>query len=126
MQIDTTTTKYDMGQKLYMDFFGEMEAYIIGEIKINGQGVIKYGVKNEASPTAIYVYLTEAEIEKIFNAAEDTVWQVKGIEMFKHTVENKNDSECPCGGDIADDCADCFYSGEFHYINGECVRREEN
>ena len=40
----------------------------------------------------------------------------------------KNDkckNQCPLGGDISNDCADCVYSGEFHFVDGECVRREE-
>ena len=35
------------------------------------------------------------------------------------------DDDCPLGGDITDDCADCAYSCDYHYANGECVRREE-
>jgi hypothetical protein len=34
--------------------------------------------------------------------------------------------ECPLGGDETDDCADCPYAGDYHFVNGECVRREEN
>lgn len=33
-------------------------------------------------------------------------------------------SECPMGGDITNDCADCCYSGDYHYVNGECIARE--
>jgi hypothetical protein len=33
--------------------------------------------------------------------------------------------DCPNNGDIENDCADCAYSAEYHYQNGECVRREE-
>ena len=33
--------------------------------------------------------------------------------------------DCPLGGDITDDCADCAYAGDFHFVNGECVRRED-
>lgn len=32
---------------------------------------------------------------------------------------------CPLGGDIINDCADCFYAGEYNYRNGECISREE-
>lgn len=32
--------------------------------------------------------------------------------------------ECPLGGDKSDDCADCVYSEEYHFENGECVRRK--
>ena len=35
------------------------------------------------------------------------------------------DAECPLGGDISNDCADCCYSCDYHYKNGECVIREE-
>ena len=31
--------------------------------------------------------------------------------------------ECPLGGDETDDCAGCPYSGDYHFVNGECVRR---
>jgi hypothetical protein len=34
--------------------------------------------------------------------------------------------ECPLGGDETNDCADCPYAGDYHFVNGECVRREEN
>jgi hypothetical protein len=34
--------------------------------------------------------------------------------------------ECPLGGDETNDCADCPYSCDYHFVNGECVRREEN
>lgn len=34
--------------------------------------------------------------------------------------------ECPLGGDETNDCADCAYAGDYHFVNGECVRREEN
>lgn len=32
---------------------------------------------------------------------------------------------CPLGGDITNDCADCFYAGDYHYVNGDCVLRDE-
>ena len=32
--------------------------------------------------------------------------------------------QCPLGGDETNDCADCAYSGDFHFVNGECVKRE--
>lgn len=35
------------------------------------------------------------------------------------------DDDCPLGGDIANDCADCAYSCDYHYEDGECVAREE-
>ena len=35
-------------------------------------------------------------------------------------------NECPLGGDIEDDCADCIYSCDYHFVDGECVKREES
>lgn len=32
---------------------------------------------------------------------------------------------CPLGGDISNDCAECIYYCDYHYVNGECVRREQ-
>ena len=31
--------------------------------------------------------------------------------------------QCPLGGDETNDCADCDYSSDYHFCNGECVRR---
>jgi len=35
--------------------------------------------------------------------------------------------ECPLGGDVANDCADCVYTPEYHYNKetGECEQRTE-
>lgn len=46
-------------------------------------------------------------------------YEKDGTIILKPRDENK----CPLGGDITDDCADCVYSGDYHYVNGECVRR---
>lgn len=35
------------------------------------------------------------------------------------------DEECPFGGDIANDCEDCIYSCDYHYENGDCVKRKD-
>jgi len=34
--------------------------------------------------------------------------------------------DCPLGGDVANDCADCFYSGDYYFYAGECIRREDS
>lgn len=33
---------------------------------------------------------------------------------------------CPLGGDISDDCSGCIYSGDYHFVNGECVSRNDD
>lgn len=31
--------------------------------------------------------------------------------------------ECPEGGDVTNDCEDCVYTAEYHFVDGECVLR---
>lgn len=33
--------------------------------------------------------------------------------------------KCHLGGDETNDCADCSYSGDYHFVDGECVRRDD-
>ena len=33
--------------------------------------------------------------------------------------------ECPLGGDEINDCADCIYSIDYHFADGECVKRDK-
>lgn len=32
--------------------------------------------------------------------------------------------KCPLGGDETNDCEDCCYSDNYHFVDGECVARE--
>lgn len=32
---------------------------------------------------------------------------------------------CPLGGDETNDCADCAYAGDYHFVDGECVKRDD-
>lgn len=32
---------------------------------------------------------------------------------------------CPLGGDETNDCADCAYAGDYHFVDGKCVRRDD-
>lgn len=32
--------------------------------------------------------------------------------------------ECPLGGDTTNDCDGCIYSVDYHFVDGECIRRE--
>lgn len=36
----------------------------------------------------------------------------------------KHCNECPLGGDIENDCADCVYGADYHFVDGNCIRRE--
>lgn len=35
--------------------------------------------------------------------------------------------ECPLGGDLNNDCADCFYRADYHYDKetGDCLRNDD-
>ena len=33
---------------------------------------------------------------------------------------------CPLGGDETNDCEGCSYSGDYHFVGGECVSRKES
>lgn len=32
---------------------------------------------------------------------------------------------CPFGGDETNGCAVCVYAGDYHFVDGECVRRDD-
>ena len=50
----------------------------------------------------------------------------KGVFKYMNKYEDAEENECPLGGDIANDCAGCAYADGYHYIDGECVGREES
>ncbi len=63
---------------------------------------------NELVQSLIGTYQTNASEIKAWNEAADAESQFK----------------CPLGRDETDDCADCAYSADYHFVNGECVRRQ--
>ena len=73
----------------------------------------------------IYEDCQEWEDEKMltgnsYDEVEDFVRHSSSVdEMFD------NQCKCPFGGDETNDGADCAYSGDYHFVNGECVKREE-
>lgn len=64
--------------------------------------------------------LREAQVE---GTLSDLAYQIEYF--FDIDSVRSLDDDCPLGGDITNDCADCAYSCEYHYENGECVRRED-
>ena len=50
---------------------------------------------------------------------------MKKYARLKEPEDFEETCECPYGGDVANDCADCAYGGEFHYDEetDECVKR---
>ena len=45
-------------------------------------------------------------------------------EVYAGNGNGINIDGCPIGGDISNDCADCAYACDYHFVNGECVRRD--
>ena len=66
--------------------------------------------------------LREANVEGTWG---DLVYQIE-YAFDIDGVRSADELECSLGGDETDDCADCAYSCDYHFVNGECVRREEN
>ena len=59
----------------------------------------------------------------VMNAAQLFDWLRQPVEENDHAEELKS---CPFSGDETNDCADCAYSGDFHFVKGECQRRDNN
>ena len=66
--------------------------------------------------------LREANVEGTWG---DLVYQIE-YAFDIDGVRSADELECSLGGGETDDCADCAYSCDYHFVNGECVRREEN
>ena len=45
---------------------------------------------------------------------------------LKEATEYNELKSCPFCGDETNDCADCAYSGDFHFVKGECQKRDNN
>ena len=44
-------------------------------------------------------------------------------EIIKCNYSGNCECQCPLGGDETDDCTDCVYASDFHFVDGECVKR---
>lgn len=73
----------------------------------------------------IYEDCQEWEDEKMLTG--NSYDEVEDFVKHSSSVDEMFDNQCKCifGGDETNDCADCAYSGDYHFVNGECVRREE-
>lgn len=58
-------------------------------------------------------------------ACDETLLSCDDFEAFKKLHGSiVQDINCPLGGDEHNDCDGCAYSVDYHYVDGECVRRE--
>lgn len=60
------------------------------------------------------------------NHTPEDVWNALAT-LFgdKESKVNEQWFKCPLGGDETDDCADCAYSADYHFVDGECVLRDK-
>ena len=47
------------------------------------------------------------------------------VDAWNQAVNDESQCQCPMGGDEHDDCDGCAYSTDYHFVNGECVRRDD-
>ena len=58
----------------------------------------------------------------------ETVFEHYGLgycALLRKVDDSERKCKCPNGGDEADDCADCAYSPDYHFVDGECVKRKQ-
>lgn len=60
------------------------------------------------------------------SSPQDANWDCFPVSTIEAVDEHSGvEATCPLGGDIENDCADCSYSPDFHFVDGECVRRHD-
>ena len=80
-------------------------------------------IAEEHTLIALAKALREANIEGTWS---DLAYQIEYAFDIDGVRSEDKECRCPLDGDEADDCADCVYSLDYHFVNGECVAREEN
>ena len=85
-------------------------------------GYKQYDAETIKYQKKIHRDIEEHDIPYYCGACLDEASEQEYIEMTQEMFG----LECPLGGDESDDCVDCVYSCDHHFVNGECVRREEN
>lgn len=78
-------------------------------------------IAEEHTLIALAEMLRKADVEGTWS---DLVYQIE-YAFDIDDVRSADELECPLGGDETNDCADCAYSCDYHFVNGECVRRED-
>ena len=79
-------------------------------------------IAEERTLIALAKALREAEVEGTWS---DLAYQIE-YAFDIDGVSSEDECECPLDGDESNDCADCAYSLDYHFVDGKCVKREEN
>ena len=81
--------------------------------------------------------VTEDKLNKLYDIYEDCqIWNDEEMltgnsydeieDFIKHSsAVDEVLNPCPLGGDITNDCADCVYSCDYHFVDGECIERKK-
>lgn len=87
------------------------DGYIALTIESVAREIEEQAEKNYAPDPIIMNYILTSKIDFTeFDVMEYIIW---------------DENECPNEGDSRDDCEGCIYSGDYHCVDGECVRRDE-
>lgn len=65
-------------------------------------------------------YIEEAVDGNEFLLPEETL---APLQELINSALHSSEELCPLGGDESDDCCDCVYGAEYHFVNGECLCR---
>lgn len=109
----------------------------IGEVAINREEFLELMKEAETitAETLIKMFdkqIKESKITSLQLTVEERIWSDEDdsesepiFERFFSLEPGCKLNFCPYGGDETDDCADCAYAGDYHFVDGECLKRED-
>lgn len=66
------------------------------------------------------------DLDWYINSEEYADYDILTVDEFIEQYKlNTKKLLCPFGGSEINDCADCVYAGDYHFVDGECVRRDD-
>lgn len=66
------------------------------------------------------------DLDWYINSGEYADYDILTVDEFIEQYKlNAKKLLCPFGGSEINDCADCVYAGDYHFVDGECVRRDD-
>lgn len=124
---------YDWSEDCEVSVFPKRNIEVIGKqfVRKSSDTVAILVMQNGNLKWVSFCYLEYYQKTKIYEG-----WHVIPVDDFimKYRPELKQkfyfEDElmnllCPLGGDETNDCADCAYAGDYHFVNGKCVRRDD-
>lgn len=124
---------YDWSEDCEVSVFPKRNIEVIGKqfVRKSSDTVAILVMQNGNLKWVSFCYLEYYQKTKIYEG-----WHVIPVDDFimKYRPELKQkfyfEDElmnllCPLGGDETNDCADCAYAGDYHFVDGECVKRDD-